>query len=98
MNANDQILDEIKERWKNDIKWLEHAEKDPLNEKIFDHSYTIPVRDIRYLLGRLEAAERAARETAKLNSKLYDRCQSAESALKDLIEAQKNRKGETHAE
>jgi hypothetical protein len=74
MNANDQILAEIRKRWKHDIEFLEKCEKDfkgagVLKTATFDYM-TSPAKDIRYLLGRLEAAEKAARGTAKLNTKL----------------------------
>jgi hypothetical protein len=65
MNPNDQILAEIKERWKRDLDFLECGDNLPPRLIL---ATTHPARDIRYLLNRLEAAERAAKGLAKLLS------------------------------
>lgn len=51
MNVSDQILEEIRERWKDSMGFV--------------GPYTVPAKDIYYLLNRLDAAEKAARGTWK---------------------------------
>lgn len=76
MNESDKILAEIKERWKNDLEFLKYDDNRG-SRGILHVESTHPALDIRYLLNRLEAAEKASRGTARLNSKLYEQLQEA---------------------
>ncbi len=71
MNESNKVLEEIKERWKPDIYFLNEHEK---HERILKIKATHPACDIRYLLNRLEAAERAAQGTATVNQWLVQHC------------------------